>query len=59
MKKAWIILIGWFIVLLSSFGTAMPQNMTITHDSIYSAILKEKRGIEVLLPENYRRTSIE
>jgi hypothetical protein len=36
MKKAGFILIGLFIVLLSSFATAMAQNMTATHDTIYS-----------------------
>lgn len=55
MKKALFILIGLFIILVSSFDTAMAQNMNTIHDTIYSEILKEKRRIEVLLPENYNQ----
>jgi predicted alpha/beta superfamily hydrolase len=51
MKKARFILIGSLIILLCPFETIMAQNMTTIHDTIYSEILKEKRIIEVLLPE--------
>lgn len=51
MKKARFILIGSFIILLSPFQTIMAQNINTIHDTIYSEILKEKRIIEVLLPE--------
>ena len=51
MKKALFFLIGLFTILVSSFDTAMAQNMNTIHDTIYSKILNEKRIVEVLLPE--------
>lgn len=50
IKKAF----GLIIILLSSVGTSMAQNKTTTRDTIYSEILKEKRMMEVLLPETYK-----
>lgn len=51
MKKDRFILIGLFIILLSSVRTSMAQNMTTIRDTIYSKILKEKRVIEIMLPK--------
>ncbi len=55
MKKAGFNLNGLCILLLSSFGSTMAQNIITDNDTIYSEILKEKRRIEVLLPENYNQ----
>ena len=54
MRKTGFILIELFIVFVSSFATSMAQNMTATYDSINSKILKEKRIIEVSLPEIHK-----
>src|SRR5687767_2434895 len=51
MKKAAFTFIELVIILVCSFNTAMTQNINSIKDTIYSEILKEKRVIEVLLPE--------
>ena len=51
MKKAAFILIELSIILVSSFNTVMAQNIKAIRDTIYSEILKEKRAIEIMLPE--------
>jgi predicted alpha/beta superfamily hydrolase len=54
MRKDNFFLIAIFIVLLGSFASAMAQNMTVIHDTIYSDILKEKRIIDIMLPGNQK-----
>jgi len=49
MKKARFILIG--MILLGLFEAVLAQNTTTIRDTIYSEILKEKRIIELMLPE--------
>ena len=51
MKKAAFTFLELVIILISSFNTAMTQNINSIKDTIYSEILKEHRVIEVLLPE--------
>ncbi len=49
-----IFLIGSIIILSQLLGTASAQDLPGKRDSINSVILKEKRIIQVLLPEKYK-----
>ncbi len=55
MERVRFNFIGLCLILVSSFDYSIAQNIITNQDSIYSEILKEKRRIEVLLPENYNQ----
>jgi len=59
MKKSLIRCVLFFISFLVVFSNATAQNLPGKRDSLYSAILKEERVIQVLLPENYKPGSAE
>src|SRR6187549_20344 len=48
-----------FIFFFISLTNAVAQDLPGKRDSLYSEILKEKRILQVLLPENYRPGSEE
>lgn len=59
MKKSLIRRVLFIIPFLAIFSTATAQNLPGKRDSLYSAVLKEERVIQVLLPENYKPGSAE
>jgi predicted alpha/beta superfamily hydrolase len=42
------------LIFLQIFNTIEAQSLPGITDSVYSQILKEKRFVQVLLPENYK-----
>ncbi|MBB6107867.1 Predicted hydrolase of the alpha/beta superfamily [Mucilaginibacter lappiensis] len=56
MKKP-IILLSVLLICLTSSALAQLKPLNIIRDSIYSNILKEKRSIEIVLPEAYSDTA--
>ena len=53
-KRFLIYLISAIIILSNLFVTAHAQGLPGKRDSLNSTILKEKRFIQVVLPENYK-----
>ncbi|WP_419698598.1 alpha/beta hydrolase-fold protein [Mucilaginibacter sp. NFX135] len=56
MKKS-ITLLFVLLVCLTSSALAQLKSLNIIRDTIYSNILKEKRAIEIVLPEGYSDTA--
>ncbi|MEZ2337915.1 alpha/beta hydrolase-fold protein [Mucilaginibacter sp. RCC_168] len=56
MKKS-ITLLFVLLVCLASSALAQLKSLNIIRDTIYSNILKEKRAIEIVLPEGYSDTA--
>jgi len=53
-SKSRVLFIGLIIMLCNFFGSASAQDQPGKRDSIVSAILNQKRFIQVVLPSNYK-----
>ena len=59
MKKSLVRCALFLIPFLAIFSNAIAQNLPAKRDSLHSAILKEERVFQVVLPESYKPGSTE